>query len=173
MDKGIMKVYYGDGKGKTASAIGQGLLAAAEGESVILIQFLKCRNDSEINFLARLEPEMKLFRFEKGDAAFSELTPEQQAEESMNMKNGMNFARKVLATGECGVLILDEVLGLLENQIIGLEELRALKEQAKASGVELIMTGIHMQDAVLELADEVYSLDTVKSQSKPAPAGGL
>ena len=51
MDKGIMKVYYGDGKGKTASAIGQGLLAAAEGESVILIQFLKCRNDSEINFL--------------------------------------------------------------------------------------------------------------------------
>ncbi|MFR6393327.1 MAG: hypothetical protein ACLUN0_10940 [Roseburia sp.] len=27
------------------------------------------------------------------------------------MKNGLNFAKKVLVTGECNVLILDEVLG--------------------------------------------------------------
>ena len=30
------------------------------------------------------------------------------------MKNGLNFAKKVLATGECDVLILDEALGLVE-----------------------------------------------------------
>lgn len=160
MNAGIMKVYYGDGKGKTMSAIGRAILEASEGNQVIIIQFLKGRNPCEMSFLGRLEPEIKLFRFEKSDAGFSELTPEQRDDEIRNLRNGMNFARKVLSTGECGVLILDEVLGLLENEIISVEELRQLKNLAEET--EIICTGTHAGKDLIDLADEVYRLESVK-----------
>ena len=162
MSKRLMKVYYGDGKGKTTSAIGQGILAASEGKNVIIIQFLKSKNQDEISFIRRLEPEIKLFRFEKSDACFADLTQEQQEEESMNLRNGMNYARKVLTTGECSVLILDEVLGLLENRIVSMEDLKQLRSLADENETELIFTGIHVSDALIELADEVYCIQTVK-----------
>ena len=60
MKNGIIKVYYGDGKGKTTAAIGQGIMAASEERSVIIIQFLKSRNREEMSFISRLEPEIKL-----------------------------------------------------------------------------------------------------------------
>lgn len=157
-----MKVYYGDGKGKTAAAIGQSVMAASEGKNVIIIQFLKARNKDEISFLSRLEPEIKLFRFEKSDRCFQDLSPDEQAEERMNLRNGMNYARKVMSTGECSVLILDEVLGLLENSIITVEDLAHIKELSDET--ELILTGTRMQAGLMELADEVYCLDTVKKQ---------
>ena len=56
------------------------------------------------------------------------LTEQEKEEEIPNLKNGLNFARKVLATGECDVLILDEVLGLPEREIATLEELHSLDE---------------------------------------------
>lgn len=45
------------------------------------------------------------------------------------MKNGLNFAKKVLVTGECNVLILDEVLGLIDAGVISSEELEAVLKQ--------------------------------------------
>ena len=72
----------------------------------------------------------------------------------------MNFARKVLSTGECNVLILDEVLGLLDNGIITVEDLTQLQEMAGET--ELIFTGQKVSDEVLGIADEAYRLETVK-----------
>lgn len=160
MKAGIMKVYYGNGKGKTMSAIGRGILEASEGNPVIVIQFLKSKNQEEMSFLGRLEPEFKLFRFEKSSAGFEELSLEQREEEMRNIRNGLNFARKVLTTGECGLLILDEVLGVLENGIITMEELAHLKELADET--EVICTGTHASQELIDLADEVYRLEAVK-----------
>lgn len=160
MNKSVMRVYYGDGKGKTASAIGQAVLAASEGQNVIIVQFLKCRNENEMSFINRMEPEIKLFRFEKSDACFADLTPHQQEEESINLRNGMNFARKVLTTGECSLLILDEVLGVLENGIISLKDLEELKSLADET--EVLLTGTHCPKELMELADEVYCLEAMK-----------
>ena len=160
MNAGIMKVYYGNGKGKTMAAIGRGILEASEGNPVIVIQFLKSKNQEEMSFLGRLEPEFKLFRFEKSSAGFEELSQEQREEEMRNIRNGLNFARKVLTTGECGLLILDEVLGVLENGIITMEELAHLKELADET--EVICTGTHASQELIDLADEVYRLEAVK-----------
>ena len=160
MNAGIMKVYYGNGKGKTMAAIGRGILEASEGNPVIVIQFLKSKNQEEMSFLGRLEPEFKLFRFEKSSAGFEELSQEQREEEMRNIRNGLNFARKVLTTGECGLLILDEVLGVLENGIITMEELAHLKELADET--EVICTGTHASQELIDLAEEVYRLEAVK-----------
>ena len=72
----------------------------------------------------------------------------------------MNFARKVLATGECELLILDEVLGLLENGIITMDALCQLKDHIDET--EVICTGTHATQELIDLADEVYRLEAVK-----------
>ena len=161
MREGKLQIYCGSGKGKTTAALGQAIKEASLGKSVIVVQFMKCRKaDEEISFIQRLEPEIKLFRFQRREAAFEELAPEEQQEEIMNMKNGLNFAKKVLATGECDVLILDEVLGLLDNGIITVEDLTQLREMAGET--ELIFTGQKASDEVLGIADEAYRLEIVK-----------
>ena len=77
MNRGSVIVYFGNGKGKSSSAIGHAICAAGMGQSVAIIQFLKGNNQKEIEFLKRLEPEVRLFTFEKNTEFFEELNEEQ------------------------------------------------------------------------------------------------
>ena len=157
MSTGKIQVCYGAGRGKTSAALGYAIHEASKGESVIVIQFLKRKDEDEISFLGRLEPEIRLFRFQKSEKYYNELPDEGQLEEQMNMKNGINYARKVLQTGECNILILDEVLGLLNEQIVSEEEIVQLME-LKSDDMDLIMTGQIISDGIITHADEVYEI---------------
>lgn len=99
MSTGKIQVYYGAGRGKTSAALGYAIHEASKGESVIVIQFLKRKDEDEISFLGRLEPEIRLFRFQKSEKYYNELPDEGQLEEQMNMKNGINYARKYCRQG--------------------------------------------------------------------------
>lgn len=161
MSKGNVIVYYGEGKGKTTSALGHAIRSASQGKSVIIIQFLKGKNEDEISFIRRLEPEIKFFRFEKSQENFNMLSEEEKKEESMNIKNGFNFAKKVLMTGECNILILDEFLGLLDKHVITMEDLESLL-QVKAEDTEIIFTGRVMDEKLKDYADEIYKIQPEK-----------
>ena len=123
MKKKVVQVYYGTGKGKTSAAVGQCIRAASLGQSVIIIQFLKGKDAEEYNFVEKLEPDIKLFRFEKAMQSYDELLDSQKKEEKQNILNGFNFAKKVLDTGECDVLVLDELLGLLDLDIVTVDDI--------------------------------------------------
>lgn len=158
MEKGLIQVYGGEGHGKSAAALGRAIQVASTGKGVVIINFLKgCQNEA---FLKRLEPEIKIFRFEKSEEEFALLSDERKQEEIYNIKNGLNFAKKVLTTGECGLLILDEVLGLVDNGIITIEDLSHILE-ARADDVDIILTGIRLSDEVCQLADEIYKIEAV------------
>ena len=161
MGKGHVTIFCGGGKGKTSAALGQGIFEASAGKSVIIIQFLKGKMGERIDFIKRLEPEIKVFCFEKSEKDYQSLSPEEQQEEVMNIKNGLNFARKVLTTDGCDILILDEVLGLVDKGIITLEELLALIE-AGDGDTELVLTGIQMFDELYPYADDVFRINTLK-----------
>lgn len=160
MEKGSVTIYSGDGRGKSPAALGRAVQTAVRGGSVVLIQFLKGRGLEESEFLRRLEPEIKLFRFEKSDENFEELPEERKQDEISNIRNGINYAKKVLSTGECDLLILDEVLGLVEKGILQAEDLKSLLDCRGATDV--ILTGINLSDEVCILADEVSKIETVK-----------
>lgn len=160
MERGIVHIYTGDGRGKSPAALGRTVQAAAAGEQVVIIQFLKGKGLEDTEFVRRLEPEIKLFRFEKSDEFYEELPEEKKAEEDMNIRNGMNFAKKVLSTGECNLLILDEVLGLIEKNIISVEDVENLLNQRGETDV--ILTGISLNDEICSLADEVSKIETLK-----------
>lgn len=108
-----------------------------------------------------MEPEVRLFRFEKKDKFYEDLTDEEKKEENLNIRNGLNFARKVLLTEECDMLILDEILGALEFDIVSEEEIESLI-QAKDYETELIMTGNVVTEALKNAADRVVSLEVIK-----------
>ena len=89
------------------------------------------------------------------------LSPKEREEEIMSMKNGLIFAKKVLATGECDVLVLDEILGLLDYGIATLPEIQALLTEA-SDGTEMIFTGIRICPEIMEWADLVYQISALK-----------
>ena len=160
MDKGMIHIYTGDGRGKSPAAIGRAVQAAVEGKSVVIIQFLKGKGLADSEFIRRLEPEIKLFHFEKSDENYVELSEEKKREETINIRNGINYAKKVLTIGECDLLILDEVLGLVEKEIISVEDLKALLECH--GNTDVILTGVSLCDDICILADEVSKIETVK-----------
>ncbi|MGB9792313.1 MAG: cob(I)yrinic acid a,c-diamide adenosyltransferase, partial [Thermacetogeniaceae bacterium] len=65
LKKGLVQVYTGNGKGKTTAALGQALRSVGRGLKVCMIQFLKGTSSGELNSVKRLEPDFKIFRFEK------------------------------------------------------------------------------------------------------------
>ena len=161
MKQGKIHIYSGDGHGKTPAALGEALYAASEGKTVVVIQFLKADHLMNAEYLKRLEPEIKFFRFEKSSAEYASLDEAAREEEKMNIRNGLNFAKKVLSTGECDLLILDEVLGLIDKGILTVEELKTLLE-AGDGDTELMLTGIRMYDELYPYVDEVFRIDTLK-----------
>ncbi len=144
-------------KGKTTAAFGCAVQSASQGDSVIIIQFLKGKREEELEFLRRLEPEVKVFSFARSEKNFTDLNNEEQQEEEMNIRNGFNFARKVLVTGECSLLILDGFLGLLDNQMISGEELDTLIN-AKSDDTKIVFTGGAMNDILRRYADKIYEI---------------
>lgn len=160
MKRGKIFIYTGGGHGKSLAAIGKAVQTAVEGKRVVIIQFLKGKCLEESDLLRRMEPEIKLFRFEKSSGNFEELSREKKQDEIKNIKNGIGFAKKVLTTGECGLLILDEVLVLIEKNIITVEELKSLLEYQDET--DIILTGATLTEDIFELADEVSRIETAK-----------
>ena len=80
----------------------------------------------------------------------------------MNMRNGFNFARKVMTTGECDVLILDEILGIVDQGIISAEEFQSFLE-ARDEETDLVMTGRVCPEGIEKYADEISVVSTGKN----------
>lgn len=127
---------------------------------MIVIQFLKEKQAGNVEeFFKRLEPEIRLFRFEKFPENYESLTDREKEEENLNIKNGLNFARKVMMTEECDVLILDEILGLTDREIVTIEDLRRLIDMA-SENIELYLTGNCRCEELWPYVNEVTELMT-------------
>lgn len=164
MDKGYVQIFCGNGDGKTSAAIGKGIFSAIDGKRVIIIQFMKRRNEDEADFFEQLEPQIKMFRFEKSDTSFDEMSDKEREEERNNIANGINYAKKVLTTGECDVLILDEALGLINEGIVSMEQIIQVI-CAKDEYETIFLTGINLPEALKEYVDIVSTIETQNMQN--------
>ena len=163
LEKGYVKIYCGDGKGKSTASLGRALVCASEGKNVFVVQFLKGRLTGELDFFNQLEPELKIFRFEKEEGYYENLSEQEKKEENQNILNGLNFVRKVLTIGECDVLVLDEILGLVDLEIISVEDIIKLIEM-KDDTVELILTGRNLPEKVAAYADYISEINILKDE---------
>lgn len=160
MEKELTEVYCGDGRGKTTLAMGQSLRASAQGKSVIIIQFLKGKERRDLDFLEEIDNlDIKIFRFEKMETCYDELSEQEKDEEKLNILNGLNFARKVVATQECDVLVLDEILGLLDTGITTADAIIDILK-LKDESMHIVMTGRTMFKELKDYVDCVTTLTT-------------
>lgn len=159
MEKGTIQVYYGSGQGKSAAALGNAIRFASEGKNTIIIQFLK--SEDNLDYFEKLEPEIKLFRFERSKEGFANLTDEQKQEEKINILNGLNYAKKVLGTGECDLLILDELLGVIDEGIMTEQDIIDVLA-GKSINTNVILTGLNMTPGLFEIADSVLNIKPEK-----------
>ena len=129
--------------------------------SVDCCRIRKARGLTDSTYERQLEPEIKIFRFEKSDADLLSLPEDKQREEAQNIRNGICFARKVLTTGQCDLLVLDEVLGLVDCGIVQEQELRELIF-LRGADTDVTLTGIRMCDSLLGIADHVSDIEQIK-----------
>ena len=161
MSKGIVRIYYGEGHGKSTAALGTAISEASHGKNATVISFLKEKSEDSEELLKKLEPELKFFRFEKTEHSFAELTEEEKEKETMNLKMGFNYSKKVISTGGCDLVVLDEVLGLICQNIISEDELLELLAVVPEDMV-VICTGRQVPERIKEFADEVYQVTLEK-----------
>ena len=105
MKENLIQVICGPGKGKTASALGRGVTALLKGKTVIMVQFLKGSMETEgMEIVKRLEPEFKLFRFEKSPIFFDQLSEEEKVAISSKYIS-FSFGRSAIVTKSCLIII--------------------------------------------------------------------
>lgn len=161
MSTGKIEIICGNGSGKTALAVGRGIQALARQKTVVMIQFLKGnRKQEDLEVIERLEPEFKVFRFEKSAGYYEELSETEKQEERLNILNGLNYAKKVLTTGECDLLILDEMLGILDLKIIEEDDLKLMLDCRDEADV--ILTGRVLPKKLCKIADSVNKIEHVQ-----------
>lgn len=161
LEKGYIQIYTGDGKGKTTAALGLGMRAAGNGLKVYMVQFLKSSMTGELNSVKMLQPNFKIFRFEKERNFFWNLNEQEKLELKNEILEAYNFCLKALKNNECDILIMDEIMGVLKNKLIEEEQLLELIN-IKPVDVELVLTGRNVPVKIQEKADLITEMKAVK-----------
>ena len=157
MESGIIQAFYGTGKGKTSAAVGQALRELQHGQRITMIQFLKGKVADEFQVLDRLEPDVQIFRFDKSEVSYCDLSESEKEEEKANILNGFNFSKKDLETGESDVIILDELLGLIDLGILTEDDVEDLL-RIQGDYRKLIITGTKLPEQIRAYVDEVSEI---------------
>lgn len=150
-------VYTGDGKGKTTSAVGLALRAAAAGLRVYFGQFIKPGDSSEIDYFDKYCPTITVAGFGRGVFVFSPPDPE----DIRRARRGLDCLRQAIQSGDYDLVVADEANSAVEAKLFPVEELLTLIDLANGQ-VELVFTGRHARPELIERADLVTEMRCIK-----------
>ena len=161
LEKGLIQVYTGDGKGKTTAALGQGLRSSGRGLKVCMVQFLKSGDTGELHSVEKLHPLFEIFRFEKKRGFFWTLTDQEKRELKEDIEEGFEFIKDVVTNEKCDVMIIDELLGVLGNKLLEVNDVLELLKK-KPDTMEIIITGRNVPKEIIDAADLVTEMKEIK-----------
>ena len=158
LEKGLVQVYTGNGKGKTSAALGLALRASGRGLKVYVIQFIKGGFDyGELYVISRL-PNITLKAFGRGKFITSQ-PPEK--EDVKLAEEALKLAKETIESKEYDIVILDEINVALNLKLIKLQEVvETIKK--KPEKVEIVLTGRNAPEQIIDLADLVTELKEIK-----------
>lgn len=158
LEKGLVQVYTGNGKGKTSAAFGLALRAVGRGLKVFVIQFIKGGFDyGELYVIGKL-PNLELKAFGRGKFI---LEKPPGKEDVKLAEDALALAEKVVNDGEYDVVVLDEVNVALNLGLIRLDKVLELVK-SKPEQVELVLTGRDAPVELVKAADLVTEMLEVK-----------
>ena len=158
LEKGLVQVYTGSGKGKTSAAFGLALRATGRGLKVYVIQFIKGGFDyGELHVVDRL-PNLTLKAFGRGKFITSK-PPEK--EDVRLAEEALKLAEETIGSREFDVVVLDEINVALYLKLIELQKVVEIIKK-KPENVESVLTGRNAPEEIIELADLVTELKEIK-----------
>ena len=167
MNKGLVHLYCGDGKGKTTAAMGLALRALGQGMQVVVVQFLKNGTSGELEPLRTLGATV--FSGKPGAKFTFQMNAEEKAQATKE-----NNARLAEALQQpCDLLILDEICAARNSGMLD----EALAKQAvleRPQHREVVLTGRNPEAWMVEAADYITEMQPRRhpyEQGVPARKG--
>jgi cob(I)alamin adenosyltransferase len=169
LDKGLIQVYTGDGKGKTTAAFGLGLRAAGRGLTVLIHQFFKLATEPSGEQLLGI----KHITVRRGD--FRHPFFDKHADRELiraKILEALEGISAEMASGRFDVVVLDEVNNALRDKFVTWEEFGDFIA-SKPLNVELVCTGRGAPAELLERADYVTEFKKMKHPMEKGQAARI
>lgn len=162
MEKGLVIINTGEGKGKTTAALGLALRAFGNGMKVLILQFIKgAQNYGELDAIKKLQEINGNICIKQCGEGFTKRGDKSEEIHKEAAQNALNEAKTAILSKNWDMIILDEILysvrfGLIaENEVLSLIDL-------KDEHTHLVLTGRGASEKLIEKADLVSEINCVK-----------
>ena len=157
IDKGIIVLLTGNGKGKSSSAMGMICRALGYDMRVALVRFLKGDQQTGEDLFIENHPNIVSAHMESG---FTWDTQDKELDKQKATQTWLE-AKKFLANEEISVVVLDEITYMINYKYLDESEiLLALSNRPKDQHV--IITGRAASQALIDVSDTVSEVEDVK-----------
>ncbi len=158
LEKGLVAVFTGTGKGKSTAAFGMALRAVQHGMKVGVVQYVKgAISTAEPDAFARFGDRVEWHRMGEG---FSWITQDAELDRKAAAR-AWEVSTALMARPDIGMLVLDELIVSL--RLKQLEEPVVLEAlQKKRADLHVVLTGRGATKELIEIADLVTEMKMVK-----------
>jgi len=159
IEKGLLIVHTGKGKGKSTAAFGMVFRALGHGMKVAVVQFVKGRwQTGERAALDRFADQVDINTMGEG---FTWETQDRQRDLAA-ARAAWERAKALIRAGEHRMVLLDELNIVLRYDYLPLDEVVAFLRDEKPGHVHVIVTGRNAKDELIEIADLVTEMEMIK-----------
>ena len=164
MNKGLLMVYTGNGKGKTTSALGMAMRSAGHGMKVCIVQFIKSEGKyGELEACKRFTHEIDLRVMGRGFTFRSD----DLEKDRKKAREAWEYSQQAMFSGDYHLVILDEFTYLLNYGMIDMDN--ALDVFSKKPGnLHVAITARDAPRQIINAADLVTEMREVKHPFKDA-----
>lgn len=156
-NKGYIQIYTGDGKGKTTAALGIAIRAAGYGMKTYIGQFMKGQHYGELTALKN-HPHIIIEQYGDTEHVHREKVTQKHIDQA---HHGLERARQMLLSNQYDIIILDEINVAIWFDLLKQEKvIEVLNERPEH--VEVILTGRHAPELLIDLADLVSDVKEIK-----------
>ncbi len=161
INKGLLVVYTGNGKGKTTASLGMVVRAVGYDWNICIIQFVKGSwKYGELKGIKRLEPNVELHLVGEGFVGIID-DKKEFSEHQKAAKEGVRFAIDKIKSGKFELVVLDELNIAADLKLIDKEDVLSVLE-ACSEKQHLVITGRNAPDYLIEKADLVTEMKEIK-----------
>ena len=164
LEKGLVQIYTGGGKGKTTAAFGLALRVAGHGGKALVYQFLKpdTLDLGEREFLNKCCEGIRVKWLDEPWDMFKSMEDEGQVQRMREVIHGVMQELETAAHERYyDMIILDEIVFCLDQGLASMDDLRCLIKN-RSEQVEVVLTGRGASDELIEMADLVTEMRMIK-----------
>lgn len=159
IEKGLIVVHTGKGKGKSTAAFGMAFRSLGRGMPVAIVQFIKgAWETGEAEALKRFDDLASVFVMGEG---FTWETQDRERDIAAAGK-AWDKAKELILDDEHQLVILDELNIALRYDYVSISEVVSFLRDHKPADKHVVITGRNAKDELIEIADLVTDMTLVK-----------